>query len=325
MTTTDLRRLRIVVAGTTATVTDCVAAWGLHHDVAGIVSMPEGIRPDNSADLRNFAGLRNIPYREVADINEPAAIQTLQELRPDILFSMWPKLMRRPVINVARMGCIGTHCTPLPANRGRHPLHWMIVLGIEDSRVSFFLMDEGVDTGDILLQTPFRVGARADIREALAAMAGAFVDGCATLAEGLAAGGPLAGRAQDHGRANTWRARSVFDTLIDFRMTAQAIDRLVRSFGAPFGGAKLVWRDQLIAIARTEFPPVDNAVSKGDPEPGRILRRGPMSLTVKADDRLIELYPRDPAGFAALPNDIRVFLPPMAYFEQCWPRIKELQ
>jgi methionyl-tRNA formyltransferase len=324
MTTTELRRLRIVVAGTTATLTDCVAAWGLHHDVVGIVSMPEGIRPDNSADLRAFAELRNIPYREVVDINESAAIQTLQELRPDILFSMWPKLMRRPVIDIARMGCIGTHCTPLPANRGRHPLHWMIVLGIEESCVSFFLMDEGVDSGDILLQTPFRVGARADIREALAAMAGAFVNGCATLAEGLTTGGPLVGRAQDHGRANTWRARSVFDTLIDFRMTAQAIDRLVRSFSAPFGGAKLVWRDQLIAIARTEIPPADNEISKSDCEPGRILRRGPISVIVKADDRLIELYPRDPAEFAALPSDMRVLLPPMAYFEQCWPRIKEL-
>jgi methionyl-tRNA formyltransferase len=323
-TITKPRRLRIVVAGTTATVTDCVAAWGLHHDVAGIVSMPEGNRPDNSADLRAFAELRNIPYREVVDINQPAAIQTLQELRPDILFSMWPKLMRRPVIEVARMGCIGTHCTPLPANRGRHPLHWMIVLGIEQSCVSFFLMDEGIDSGDILLQTPFRIGARADIREALAAMAGAFVEGCAALAKELAAGGPIAGRAQDHGRANTWRARSVFDTLIDFRMTAPAIDRLVRSFCAPFGGAKLVWQQQLIAIARTEILPVDNELSKSDCEPGRILRRGPVSLIVKADDRLIELYPSDSAALTALPKDVRCLLPPTAYFEQCWPRIKEL-
>jgi methionyl-tRNA formyltransferase len=324
MTTTESRRLRIVVAGTTATVIDCVAAWKLRHDVVGIVSMPEGVRPDNSADLRAFAEPRNIPYREVADINQPASIQTLQDLRPDILFSMWPKLMHRAVIDVARMACIGTHCTPLPANRGRHPLHWMIVLGIEESCVSFFLMDEGVDSGDILLQAPFRIEARADIRAALAAMAGAFVGGCAALAVRLATPGPIVGTPQDHRLANTWRARSVFDTLIDFRMTALAIDRLVRSFSAPFGGAKLVWRHQLIAIARAEILPADDEISKIDCEPGRILRRGPISLIVKADDRFVELYARDPADFGELPNDVRVFLPPTAYFEQCWPRIKEL-
>jgi methionyl-tRNA formyltransferase len=313
-----------VVAGTNATLIDCVAAWNLCHEVVGIVSMPEGVRPDNSADLRAFAEPRNSPYREVADINEAASIQILQELRPDILFSMWPKLMRRAVIDVPRMACIGTHCTPLPANRGRHPLHWMIVLGIEESCVSFFLMDEGVDSGDILLQAPFRIGARADIRAALDAMAGAFVEGCAALAQRLAAPGPIEGTPQDHRLANTWRARSVFDTLIDFRMTATAIDRLVRSFSPPFDCAKLVWRDQLMAIARTEILSADDEISRFDCEPGRILRRGSMSLIVKADDRFIELYPRHSAGFAGLPNDVRFFLPPMAYFEQCWPRIKEL-
>lgn len=316
-------RLRVIAAGTAATIMDCVAAWQRYHDVVGIVSMPREALPDPSVDLRTLAGLRAIPYYEVADINDPASIQVLRELRPDILFSSWPKLMSRSVIDIARIGCIGTHPTPLPANRGRHPLHWMLVLGIEQSCVSFFLMDEGVDSGDILLQTPFRVGVRADIREALTAMASAMVEGCGVLAEQLALHSPLNGRKQDHRQANTWRARSVFDTLIDFRMSALAIDRLVRSFSAPFGGAKLVCRDRLIAVGRVEFPS-DPANSHANREPGRILRRSAASLTVRADDRLIELFPREPAGFAEVPDDLRCFLPPTAYFEQCWPRIHEL-
>ena len=60
---------------------------------------------------------------------------------------------------------IGTHPTALPFNRGRHPLHWVIDLGISETKLSFFKMDEGVDTGNIILQCPFQIDEGDEIED----------------------------------------------------------------------------------------------------------------------------------------------------------------
>jgi len=50
------------------------------------------------------------------------------------------------------MGVVGFHPAALPANRGRHPLVWVLVLGLREAASTFFWMGEGVDTGDLLSQ-----------------------------------------------------------------------------------------------------------------------------------------------------------------------------
>ena len=57
-----------------------------------------------------------------------------------------------------KFGIIGTHPSPIPINKGSHPLHWMIALKIKRSKISFFLMDQGVDTGNVLYQKSFNLG-----------------------------------------------------------------------------------------------------------------------------------------------------------------------
>jgi len=221
-------RLRIVALGTTETLAACCDAWRRHHDLVGIVSMPKEERPDNSCDLAPYAASVGAPYLELSDLNAGAALESIAALRPDVIFSMWPKLLGEAAIAQARLGIIGTHSTPLPANRGRHPLHWMLVLGLQRGAVSFFKVDTGVDTGDVLLQMPFTLGAQATIADAWAEMDKGVSEGCAILAQRLADSGLLEGVPQDHAQANTWRKRTIHDTIIDFRMSVDAIDRLVR-------------------------------------------------------------------------------------------------
>ena len=76
----------------------------------------------------------------------------------DFFVSSWPNLISNKVLKIPKFGVIGTHPTPIPMNRGRHPLHWMIALGISNSKISFFKMDETIDGGNILIQEPFIVG-----------------------------------------------------------------------------------------------------------------------------------------------------------------------
>jgi methionyl-tRNA formyltransferase len=305
-------KLRLVALGTTEALIGCCEAWRLHHDVIAIISMPEAGRPDNSFDLQPYAASIAATYLEMADINAANSIDQIARLQPDIIYSMWPKLMQDRIIDLPRLGCIGSHCTALPANRGRHPLHWTIALGIEQTAMSFFKMDSGADTGDVLLQVPFGITSQHTISDALATMRAASIDGCRQLAQKLAATARLTGQPQDHSLANYWRQRSLHDTIIDFRMSATAIDRLVRSYCQPFPGAKLLYKDRLIAIDRAIIGTTASAAQLANIEPGRILAKGQASLTVKADDRSIELFPRDAADLAAIPEK-GCILPPTAY------------
>ena len=305
-------KLRIVALGTTEVLIGCCEAWRVHHDVIAIISMPEAGRPDNSFDLKPYAASIGATYLELSDINTADSIGAIAALQPDIIYSMWPKLMQERIINVPRLGCIGSHCTALPANRGRHPLHWTIALGIEQTAMSFFKMDSGADTGDILLQVPFRITASQAISDAITTMRAASIDGCRQLAQELAMTAELTGQPQDHSLANYWRQRTLHDTIIDFRMSAAAIERLVRSYCQPFPGAKLLHKDKLITIDRAIIDTSASAAQLANLEPGRILAKGPASLTVKADDRSIELFPRDAANLAAIPEK-GCILPPTAY------------
>jgi methionyl-tRNA formyltransferase len=292
--------MRVVVLGTSALTMHCADAWRQNHELVGVVSMPLGARPDNSTDLEAYAVAAGAAYLEFTDLS--AATPQLRALRPDILFSTWPKLLSRAVIESAPL-CIGSHWSELPANRGRHPLHWMIALGMTQGAISFFKMDDGIDTGDILLQIPFDLDAEVRISDALDLVHRAAVEGCRILASV-----PLAATQQDHSKANYWRKRTLHDTVIDFRMSRSAIDRLVRSYCLPFPGAKISYKEALIPIDRA----AEVSLSVFNLEPGRILAKGNGRLIVKADDGAIELFPRHPGDLDLLPSSGCIH-PPAAY------------
>jgi len=55
-------------------------------------------------------------------------------------------------LDLPHLGVIDFHPAALPANRGRHPIIWALVLGLQETASTFFFMDEGADSGDIISQ-----------------------------------------------------------------------------------------------------------------------------------------------------------------------------
>ena len=77
----------------------------------------------------------------------------MHELGPDAIYCFgWSHLLSQEVLRAAPLGCVGYHPALLPWNRGRHPIIWALALGLSQTGSTFFLMDEGADTGDILSQ-----------------------------------------------------------------------------------------------------------------------------------------------------------------------------
>lgn len=278
--------MRVVVLGASEFTLRCAqAALDGGHVLAGLVTLPPQLLPLNSLDLAGFARQRGIPCHVTADINAPETLLWLSAREPDVVVSSWPRLIAAPVLNIAKVATVGTHPADLPANRGRHPLHWSLVLGLPRVALSFFRMDAGIDSGDILLKLPLDVPASADIASLLAQVNDAAYQGLRRLLPMLESE-PALGERQDGARANYWRARTPHDSLLDFRMTAPAIARTAASYAPPYPCAKLVFESRLVDIPRAEPAAVPGARH----EPGRILARSPGWLEVATLDGAVRLH-----------------------------------
>ena len=158
---------------------------------------------DLSLLSRNF----KIPVRYTPNINSVETVNWIRKLAPDVIFCFgWSRLIKEQLLSSAPLGVVGFHPSMLPANRGRHPLTWTLVLGLKESASTFFFMDECADSGDILSQQ------RLSIRDS---------DDAGTLHKRMTQTAlkqieefvPILARRsykripQDHSKANYWRKR----------------------------------------------------------------------------------------------------------------------
>ncbi len=283
------------------------------NEICIMVSMPKKLRPENSYNIELFSAKNNIPYIEIEDINSKSSIRLLKSYNVDYIVGSWPKIIRKEALEIPNKFIIGTHPTDLPFNRGRHPLHWLIALGISKTKLSFFKIDEGVDTGEVLLQLPFRIEKNESIRELNYKMNQVAYVGMLELCGLLESN--VQAKKQNHKQSNYWRKRTPHDVTLDLRMSADLIKRLVKSFSLPYSCANLIFRNEVIKITD-----INILVSVLDDEelrriePGRIIKAGGNKITVKVDDQLVELISLLPLSKQLLES--KYIHPPTTYFQK---------
>lgn len=97
----------------------------------------------------------NIPYMVVPDHNHPKSLQFLQKIKPDVILFTGGGLLRQSVLEIPRLGVLNCHTGILPQYRGMDVVEWTAVEGKVDSigfGITLHFMDNGVDTGPILLK-----------------------------------------------------------------------------------------------------------------------------------------------------------------------------
>ena len=97
-----------------------------------------------------------IKHVKVNNINDAENIQLIKKTNPDLILVMgWSQLLKSDLIQIPRLGVIGSHPTELPKYRGRAPIPWSIIKELNESALTFFYIQDGVDDGDILDQRKF--------------------------------------------------------------------------------------------------------------------------------------------------------------------------
>ena len=189
--------------------------------VVGVCAGPASFGNADFADLMPIALAAGIPARKIEDANHPDTLAWIGTLRPDVIFCFgWSRLIRRPLLELAPLGVIGFHPSLLPANRGRHPLIWALVCGLAETGSTFFFMDEGVDSGDILSQERVVISkdeTAGTLYEKVVKTALRQIDGWIP----ALAAGVHTRRPQAAALGNLWRKRTERDGEIDWRMTEE--------------------------------------------------------------------------------------------------------
>jgi methionyl-tRNA formyltransferase len=87
------------------------------------------------------------------NVNAEASLEAIRALGPDLLVSIaGNQIFRRPLIELAPKGCLNLHTALLPRYRGLMPIFWALKNGEKETGVSVFLVNEGIDSGPIVVQ-----------------------------------------------------------------------------------------------------------------------------------------------------------------------------
>jgi methionyl-tRNA formyltransferase len=207
-------------------------------------------------------------------VREEVFLEKIKDLQSELFVVVaYGQILPKSLLQIPKYGAVNVHASLLPKYRGAAPIAWAILKGDRVTGVTTIAMDEGMDTGGILLQTEIPIGEK-DTNETLhdrLALSGAqlLVETLKGMKEG-----DLHPVPQDHSRATLAPPLKKEDGRIDWGKEAREIDRRVRALN-PWPGTLTEWNGQLLKIIKGE---VREETSKG--KTGRITWVGLDSIEV---------------------------------------------
>lgn len=289
--------MRIVFAGAVDFSRHCLGElFRQNCDVVGVFNPERQDARMNSdyADLAPLATAHGVPVYRIRKINSPESVDLVRSLDPDILLVFgFSQLISTEILKVPPLGCIGTHPALLPRDRGRHPLIWALVDGLGESGLTFFYLDEGADSGDILWQRPFPITTNDDAGTLYARVKELASEGIRELLPQLESGTAPRYR-QDPARATYRRKRTEADGEIDWSGSALTVYNLIRALTRPYPGARTFAGDRRLVVWRSRLPSLFPSSRPG--LPGEVLHTTHDGLLVQSGDGVVELLEWECSG-----------------------------
>jgi methionyl-tRNA formyltransferase len=140
------------------------------HSVIGVVTQPA--RPKGRGKqlapppLKVFAEAHHLSILQPEHVRSPEFLELFRRLAPDLVVVVaFGQILPKEMLELPRLGCINVHPSLLPTYRGAAPLNWTIIRGEKKTGVTIMQMDEGMDSGAILLQEETAIGDRETVGE----------------------------------------------------------------------------------------------------------------------------------------------------------------
>lgn len=264
------------------------------HDVVGVVTRPprpggRGRKPSPTPVAR-AAERAGVPVLAPESPREPGFPGALRALAPDVfVVAAYGAVLPSRILDLPPHGSINVHASLLPAWRGAAPVTRAILAGDETTGVTIMRMDEGLDTGPVLLreEEPIRPDDSAGTLAERLARRGARL---AVEALDRLEAGDLEAAPQDAAAATHAPKVTTDEAELDWGRSAAGLERAARAFD-PWPGAWTRWRGERLKVFRLE----PRRAGEGEATPGTIVALDPDPV-VRAADGGVALAEVQPAG-----------------------------
>lgn len=261
------------------------ALWDLP-DVVTVFVVGRWPTPDEQ--LRNFAAEHGITFYAEQDVNSRSFLREISVINSDLFVSVsYDQIFNSKSLMIPEMGIINCHAGKLPFYRGRNVLNWALINGEKEFGITVHYIDEGVDTGDIILQEVFPISDNDDYQSLLTRAS----DGCALLVRDsvqlLLNGTATRTKQSDiHPTGSYASRRREGDELIHWGLSSREVFNFCRALSAPGPGARSVLRDAVVTVQRVQL--VEDAPSYVG-IPGAVLSVENDHLLVKTGDSFVRI------------------------------------
>ena len=289
------------------------------HEVSLVVTQPDRPRGRSGkpapSDVKLCAEQYGIPVFQPEKVREEASVERLRRENADIfVVAAFGQLLPKTILEMPRFGCINIHGSLLPAYRGAAPVQWAVLDGQKEAGDTIMQMNEGLDTGDILMQESIPLSADET--------AGSLYDKLSSM------GGPLLLKALDaieegtvtpvpQGDSGTHYAKMLRKEMgnIDWTKSAEEIGRLVRGLN-PWPSAYTHWNGKMLKIWMAETVTQEelsalgcdekNGMDLKEAQPGTVMIVTKDTLMVQTGDGLLALTELQMEGKKRMP--VQAFL-----------------
>lgn len=241
-------------------------------------------------NLKFFSEKYEIDYFFDKNINSTQFIEKIKGYQCDIFISLsFNQIFKTELINIPKYKTINVHCGKLPFYRGRNILNWALINDEKDFGITLHYIDEGIDTGDIILQNTYSIADDDDYSTLL----NRAYDGCAEI---LYEGVKLIQRKQ--GNINRIKQSEIHplgfycggrqegDEILNWNQTSRDIFNFIRAVCKPGPQVTTSLNSKVVKINKSRL--VENAIPYKN-RPGQIVGKTPNGILVKTLDTVIEI------------------------------------
>ena len=262
------------------------------HEVVLAVTQPD--KPKGRGGKMQYPPVKEtalehgIPVFQPKKIRDPQAIAELEKYSADVMVVIaFGQILPKQILEMTPYGCINVHASLLPKYRGAAPIQWAVSSGEKVSGVTTMQMDEGLDTGDILLVEKYTLDPKetgGSLFDKLAKLGGPMILKVLQMAEE----GSLQPQKQDDAQHTYAKRLSKATGQMDFTKPAKELERLIRGLN-PWPSAFCFLNGKMLKIWEADV--IEDTVSSDqDTEAGMIVDVAKDSFDVKTKDGLLRVY-----------------------------------
>ena len=267
--------MRIIFAGTPDFAVPALSKiHNSNHQVVSVYCQPD--RPKGrgkvltSCAVKNFALENNLDVIQPENFSNEQNLKKLGSLEPDlIIVAAYGQILSKEVLNLPKFGCLNIHASLLPRWRGAAPIERAILSGDKETGISIMQMNEGLDTGDILLSRKQNIAnseTAGSLTESLSIL------GADLIMETIELLPELNAKTQDHTKANYAKKILKNEARIDWNQGAENINQMIRAFNprpiAQSNADAIEFKDKVLRIIEAEV-----ILSQTSKPPGTVIEQ----------------------------------------------------